>query len=49
MANLTEKERDALYAIDCSGSTNYDVIKALALMGFIYMLIGILITKGLNG
>jgi len=46
MDNLTEKERDALRAIDCIGSTNYDVIKALSLMSFIYTLIAIFLIKG---
>lgn len=46
MANLTEEERDALQAIDCIGSTNADVAKAITLMGFIYTLMGILLIKG---
>jgi len=36
MANLSEEEREALRAIDCIGSTESDVQKALTLMGFIY-------------
>ena len=46
MANLTEEERDALQAIDCIGNTKSDVVKAIALMGFIYTLMAILYMRG---
>ena len=49
MANLTEQERDALQAIDCIGNTKSDVVKAIALMGFIYTLMSIILIKGLYG
>ena len=45
---LTEKERDALHAIDCSHDKEHTKTKALTLMGFIYTLIAILLIKGLD-
>ena len=49
MDNLTENERDALRAIDCSGDEESDLSKALTVMGFIYTLIAYFLIKGLHG
>ena len=46
MANLSESEKDALQAIDCDNDQDHDMPKSLAVMGFIYVLIGYFIMRG---
>lgn len=45
MANLTEKEKEALGEINCSVEHEHKQAKALTLMAFIYTLIGYFIYK----
>ena len=44
--SLKDEERDALQAIDCDSDQDHDMPKSLALMGFIYVIIGYFIMRG---
>ena len=48
MANLTDNEKQALQAIDCSPYEESALSKAITLMAFIYTLIGYFIFNGVT-